>query len=110
MDFLVSGIIATGAGVFHAGSQPRIISRTSQSVPASSASLGPVDTAVLQPPPLSQPPSASQSPSLLQPPVASQPPSALQPPVSQVASAMSGIYDDELGTVLVTRSRQLLLV
>jgi len=94
MDFLVSSIIATGTGVFHAGSQPHIILRTSQSVPASSASLGPVDTAVLQLPLLSQLPSASQSPSL------SQPPEALQPLVSQVAqaSATSGIYDDKLGS------------
>jgi hypothetical protein len=67
MDFLVSGIIAMGVGAFHAGSQPHIISRTSHSVPASSASLGPVNMAVLQ------------LPLLLQPVLASQPPSALQP-------------------------------
>jgi hypothetical protein len=90
-----------GTGAFHTSSQPCIISRTSQSVPASSASLGLVDMAVLQLPLLSQPPLASQPPSVSQPPVALQPPSALQPLISQVASAASGIssiYDDELAS------------
>jgi hypothetical protein len=87
MYFLVDGIIATGAGAFHAGSQPQIISRTPnthtlsqpQAAQAISSPLADhINTAILQPRP-------SQAPLLSQMLSAPQPLSALQ-----------SIYDDEL--------------